>query len=216
MRTYKLNADAAKAAHTGSNRLTDSGAYKGTLRAVFAEKSQRGAEGVFFVFDANNGTEPALLSLYTHGSDGKELMGFNTLNAIMTCLKVRELVPSKGEVELYDFDSRGFVKKVKEVFAVLAGKSVGFLLQQEEYLNSNQELRTRLNIVGAFEPSSSLMANEILDKATQPVSLQKATDWLMKNPVRALKRRPAHAGDVPSHTGMGNSQIPFEDDEIPF
>lgn len=216
MRTYELNADAAKAAHTGSNRLSESGAYKGTLRAVFAEKSQRGAEGVFFVFDAGNGIDPVLLSLYTHDKDGKPLMGFNTMNAIMMCLRVRKLEPSKGEVDLYDYDAHGFVKKPKDVFPVLASKAIGFLLQQEEYLNRDQEIRARLSIVGAFDPATSLMANEILDKVTTPIALAKATDWLAKNPVRHLKRKPASNGGAPSHTGMSNSQIPFEDDEIPF
>lgn len=201
MRTYQIDTKAAQAAHTGSNRLSDSGAYKGTIKAAFCERSRGGADGVFFVFDAGEGREPALLSLYTHDKDGKPLMGYDTLNAIMACVKVRTLEPSKGEVELYDFDARGMVKKPKDVFAALAGKPLGLLLQQEEYLSDGQ-VKTSLKIVGAFEAATSLMANEILSKITTPAALAKASDWLAKNPLRALRKKPAANGaDASQYTG---------------
>lgn len=211
MRTYKLDTDAAKNANNGGKRITEPGVYAGKIRAAWGETTKNGAEGVFIQFDCENGQEIGPLALYTHDKDGKAISGYDALNAIMTCVRVRELVPTKGKVTVYDYDTKADVEKTKDVFLMLAGKPVGLLLRQEEYENREGDLKTRLVIAGSFDPATKQMATEILAKSKDAIALTRAAEWLEKNPVKPLKgKRAASNGAAPS----GGNGAPFVDDDL--
>lgn len=210
MRTYALDTEAAKQANSSGKRITEAGAYTGEFRHAWHEVNDNRTEGVFFLFVSSDGREAGPLALYTHNSEGKALPGFNMLNAIMVCSRVKELTTRPVKIELWDYDVQKNVAKEKNVFTALTSKPIGLLLRLEDYEGRRGEVRQRLVIHGAFEPHSRLMAGEILERATEPKALDTAVDWLLKNPVKPLKS--ARKAAAVQH-GTGAAQF---DDDIPY
>lgn len=210
-REYTLNPESAKKANSGGKRITEAGLYAGKFRAAFYEKNDRGTESVTFLFNAENGQEAGPLTLYTHKGDGSELSGFDAMNALMTCMKVRSLSAKRAPVELYDYSSGGMVTKQKEIYPDLMDKPVGIALRLEEYEKQNGEIGERLVIAGSYDPSTRLTASEILSKQTQPKAIDQMAAWLEKNPVKPLKGKPA--ARKPVTTAAADD---FADDDIPF
>lgn len=208
-REYQLDTDAAKEANSGGKRITESGPYTGKLRAAFYEQNEKGTESVNFVFEANTGQEVGPLALYTHNGDGKELPGYNVFNALLTCMRVKQVKAVRGKVELYDFDSQSVVSKDKEIYPDLTGKAVGLVLRREEYVNRNGETKERMTLFAPFESATNLMADEILGRQTESKSLPRIVEWLAREPVKHVKGARA---STPNH---GSASVP-EDDEIPF
>lgn len=213
-REYTLDTDAAKQANTGGKRITESGAYAGKLKAAFYEKNAKGTESVNLMFESDNGQEIGPLAIYTHNGDGVELPGYNAFNALLTCLRVRGIKTTSGRVELYDYDSKVVVTKDKEVYSDLSGKAVGLFLRREEYQKQNGDIGERMTVAGSFEPSTKLMANEILAKKTEAVNYEQMAAWLDKDPVKKLKGRngSASASTATQRTAADD----FADDDIPF
>lgn len=213
-RDYTLNTDSAKKANTGGKRITEAGLFVGKFRAAFYEKNERGTESVTFLFNADNGQEAGPLTLYTHKGDGTELSGFDALNALMTCMKVRSLKASRGQVELYDYGSGGMVTKTKELYPDLMGKPIGLALRREEYEKQNSDIGERLIIAASFDPATRKMAGEILSQSAEAKDLERLEAWLEKNPVKHLKGGKPRQKSAPV---AGNDWGPeFTDDDIGF
>ena len=107
---YTLNPEAAKQADNLFSRIEEKGKYLGTLTRAEQIVSKKGSKGVDFSFKTDTGATADYLTIWTHNGDGKQLQGFNTLMAIMTCLRVKELKAEQGEVEKYDNDERSASK----------------------------------------------------------------------------------------------------------
>lgn len=212
-REYALDTEAAKKANMGGKRITDAGAYVGNFRAAFYEKNEKGTESVSFLFDSDNGQEAGPLTLYTHNKDGDALPGYDALNAIMTCMKVKSLKAKRGEVELYDFNASSMVTKTKELYPELSGKPVGLFLRREEYTKQSGDTGERLIINGSFEPTTKLMAGEILAKKTEAKSYDSVLSWLEKNPVKHQKGQRQQSSSQSYGSSAGGD---FSDDDIPF
>lgn len=211
-RAFQLDTSAAREANTGGKRITETGKYIGTIVAAFYEKNQNGTESVNFMFESDQKQEAGPLVLYTHNSAGEPLHGLKALNAVMVCVRQKALTVKPGAVQLYDYDSGAVVTKQKETYAELTGKKIGFVLQKEEYHNAQGELRYRLLISAPFEATTELMANEILDKSTEPKALAKYMEYIMANPVRKAKQQRASA-----QSSAQNFQAPPSDfDDAPF
>lgn len=236
-RSYSMEPQAAKEANQGGKRITETGKYKGVIKAAWAETYQTGTEAVCLQFESETGQEAGPLTLFTFNRDGQQLSGFKMFSAILACARLRGVQPQPGKVKLYDFDQKAEVEKEKDVFPELAGKPIGLLLQQEEYTDRDGYLRvddsgipkTRMRIFAPFEAGTELMAAEVLDRQAQPAALGKAVEWLSSNPVRQdrnAKRQPSSASSYhqPPQQGYqaaqnGQWQPPAEDydpSEIPF
>lgn len=211
-RNYDLNPAAAKEANSGGKRITEPGEYVGTFRAAWAETSKNGTDAVGLFFVSDSGQEAGPLMLYTHRSNGEELPSFNTLNAIMACLKVRKLEAKRGRVKFWDFDERKDVERDKETFPELMGKRIGIVLQGEEQ-EYQGDIKKRLNIGAPFCAETRRMAGEILDKQTNAEALGKYLKWFLDG--NQWKRaKPARGAPARSHTAPAadddfDSEIPF-------
>lgn len=208
-REYTLDTQAAKDANSGSKRIKDSGKYVGKFTAAWYEKNDKGTESVHFLFESNEGQEAGPLALYTHNGAGESLPSYKTLNAIMTCLKVRGIKTSQGQVELYDFAGGGMVTKSKPVYLDLMKKQIGLVLQREEYQKQDGNIGERMIIAAPFDPATSKMAAEILNN-TEAKSLDGMLRYIDVNPVRALRgnKAPTQASNAAAAS--------FADDDIPF
>lgn len=201
MRNYTLNPDHARQADSGGLRINETGAYVGKFNRAEAIKSKQDTDGIEFSFESSDGLKADYLTLWTHNSNGDEIFGLKTLNAIMTCAKIRSISPRQGQVEKYDLDSKKSIQTTATIYPELMNKQIGVILQKEEYKPG----KFRFNIVGAFDAITKLTASEILDKKVAPERLNKIL------PTIKDKLLSVHAGSP-----ADNKQPDNFDDDIPW
>lgn len=206
---YALDPQAAKAAESTSNRITEKGKYKGTFTRAQHVISKTKTVGIDFDFVTENG-QKARFTVYTQRDDGSKIFGFKQLSAIMACLSLRGLNnPADMKAKVYDFDLQKEVEVVVPQFAELLGKPIGLLLSMEEYKAD----KWRPNLAGAFQASTELVASEILDRKTQPEQLAKMVLALRDKPLRSSGGGSIEDGNRAAAAAGGSG---FDDDEIPF
>ena len=212
MREYKLNTEAAKAAGQGS-RITETGKYVGHITvAERTVSSQKGSEGIEVRFEADDGRTADYMTIWTHSRDGAELPGFRMLNALMTCMRAKEIKPVKGQVPV----GRDGATKEAFVYPALCQR-VGLILQRENYVNGQGREGFKFDIVLPFEATTGLSAAEILDRVSAPEQADKIASTLRDK----APRKPANGGGYggakgdpgPSHDGGGGMP---DDSDIPF
>lgn len=207
---YTLDTKAANQADVIFSKIESKGKYLGTLTRAEAVTSAKGTKGVELSFKANSGETADYLTLWTHNTEGKQLMGFNTLMAIMTCLRVKSLTAEAGEVEKYDQDQQKRVKVSVPLFKDLMNKQVGLLISMEEYVKKAGGTAWKPVIAAAFD-KDGFTASEILNKSTQAVTLAKMEAALRDKPLKSTASMPAHSSS-PAASGAFSD---FQDD-VPF
>jgi len=214
---YELNTDSARKADSGGSMINEVGKYVGTFTQAEDVTARSGTKGVSLTFESNSG-QKARLSLYTKKSDGTTIMGFDTLMAIMTCLKLRSIKPTPGIVKSWDNDQNKEVEKQSTVFPDLCGKSIGLLLETEDYLKQDgtPAKNPRIIIKSVFQAETELTASEILDRKTSPVMLPKMVEGLRHRPLKnAPKPRSSHDDAGFEHASAG-FDMADDADLIPF
>jgi hypothetical protein len=205
---YNLDPNAARKADQTGNRISDIGKYVGTFTQAEDITAQTGTKGVALRFESNGQT--ANLSLYTTKANGDQIMGYQALMAIMTCMSLRNITPKPGTVKYWDAEAKAEASRAGQVFPELCGKPIGLLLETEDYPKNNGGTGTRMVIAGIFQAATELTAGEILDKKTKPEQLAKMVMRLRHRPARDAK--PAAAA-APAAAGSGFEDM---DDDIPF
>ncbi len=203
---YNLDPNAARKADQTGNRIDEIGKYVGTFTQAEDITASTGTKGVALRFDSNGQT--ANLSLYTTKANGDQIMGFQALMAIMTCMSLRNIAPKSGTAKHWNNETKTEETKQAQVFPDLCGKPIGLLLETEDYPKNNGGTGTRMVIAGIFQASTELTAGEILDKKTKPEQLAKM--------VVRLRHRPAKAAKAQAASGTGHGFEDIEDDQIPF
>lgn len=203
LRSYTLNADLAK--QVGATlRITRSGRYVGRFTRAELVTSRQRSEGVEFTFETDDGQTADYLTCWTHNVDGRELYGLKVLNAILTCMRLREISAQPGKVA-----ERGGGQRDARLFTQLMDRPVGLVLQREEYLKQDGNVGWKFNIVAPFEPGSDLTAGEILGQANEASQLERMVAGLRD---KTLPQRPAQALAASAFSG-GLADL---DDDIPF
>lgn len=204
---YSLDPNAAKQADNFFSKIEQKGKYMGAFTRAEKVTSTKGTRGVDFSFKASDGATADYLTLWTHNADGKQLQGYNTLMAIMTCLRVKELAAEDGEVEKYDRDQQKRVKQTVPLFKALMGKPIGLLIHMEEYAKTKGGSAWKPMISAPFD-KEEFTASEILAQVKQPEIVDKM--------VLALRDRPLRNGTAPYQPvdHGGGAAEDFED--IPF
>lgn len=214
---YTLNPEAARAGDTVSGFISETGKYIGKfIRAEKLVAKEKKTDGIGFTFRAEDGRE-CRFDLWTQKADGTALSGLNTVNAMMTCLQLRELRATSQKVKRYSFEEGKDVEAVVPCFDALMNKDIGVLLRAEEYEKMfdgapTGETGWRMNIYAAFQAGTGLMATEILARRTAPEMLSNVLVGLKDKPLRkkAAANRPANAPTSAPDNGPG------WDDDVPF
>src|SRR5260363_195808 len=94
---YQLNETAARASEQRSERIVEPGEYIGILTCAEDITSKRGARGSDCVFETEN-KHSAYFTLWTFGTEGKELFGYSQLNALMSGLGIKSVPPTRVAV----------------------------------------------------------------------------------------------------------------------
>lgn len=212
-KSYNLDPNLARQADEKSGRIEETGAVTGRIKYAIATISTGGAEGIELHFESNDNRD-ARMTVWTYKKDGTvNDSGMRLINAIMTCVMVKQLTPAESNVELYDFAAGSRVSKRVTLFPELQ-KPIGFVFQlaPEEYLKDGEiRVANRLEIYGAYNAQSGMTASEILTKATAAEKLQQMLATVKDKP---LKKHKPKSGGSNSH-GSATHADEFEDD-IPF
>lgn len=213
MNDYTLDPKAAAAADVIFSKIEQKGKYLGVFTRAEPITSKKGTKGVDLSFKANSGETADYLTLWTHNAEGKQLMGFNALMAIMTCLRVRALTAEVGMIEKYDQDQAKRVKVEIPLFRELMNKPIGLLLQMEEYPKTAGGTGWKPTIAATFD-KDEFTASEILNKSIKPETLTKMVLALRDKPIKAGSAPLAQHGESFSENpGVG---MPDNFDGIPF
>ena len=217
---YALDPAAAKQADQTGKFINETGKYKGKFIKAEALKATTGTQGIAFTFESDE-KQVANFSLYTVKADGEKLRGYQTLMALMTCMKLKKVSdPVMGVAKKYDFEAKQEVEYDAPLLMDLMNKPIGVLLQSCEYEKQRDRVPTgeygwKIEVQGAFEPSTELTASEILNSAKTPEMLANMVAHLADRP---LKNKGSHA---PATNGAGKPRADFNDmdddlDGIPF
>lgn len=207
---YQLNTNAAKSADQTFARIDKAGAYFGVFTRAEEVTSKNGAQGIDFSFKSDAGEQADYLTIWTHKATGEEIFGFNILQALMTCCRVKALEPKKGEVEKWDNDSRARVKVEAMLFPDLMNKQIGLLLETEEYLKNNGTIGKNLRIVGCGD-KDGFTASEILSKAPEAKQFFARAKSLKDKTLDPHSAPPQQAAQ-----GAQRTADAFDDQDIPF
>ena len=206
---YQLDTKAAKQADQLFARIEEKGKYMGVITRAESIQSKKGTKGVGISFKTDTGSTADYLDFWTINNEGKQLAGYNLLMAIMTCLRVKGLTATTGEIEKYDRDTQSRVKVLADLFKELMGKPIGFLVHMEEYAKTDGGTAWKPVISAPFD-HAGFTASEILAQAQKPETLEKMFFALRDRPLK-------NANSAPAQSHNSNSQS-FDDlgDDIPF
>lgn len=213
---YTLNPEAARAGDAVSGYITETGKYIGKFtRAEKLVSKEKQTDGIGFTFKSEDGRE-CRFDIWTQKADGTALSGLNTVNAMMTCLQVRELRATSQKVKRWDYDQKADVETVAPCFDALMNKDIGVLLRAEEYEKQfngqpTGETGWKMGIYAAFQAGTGLMATEILARRTSPEMLSNILLSLKDKPLR--KKTAANASASNPASGQAG---PAWDDDVPF
>lgn len=218
---YALNPTAAREADRFNKFLSETGKYKGKFtRAEKLISSAKSTHGIGFTFETDD-KQSTRFDIWTMNKDNEPLMGFKTLNAIMACMKVKNISPAPGQVDRWDSAAGGMIKVGAEVFPELMNKPIGMVLVNTEYEKQRNGQKTgeygwRLEPLAPFEAGTEFTASEIMDQATQPKKLASVVATLADRPVKSKAARPTGGDSIPTgHPAAGGFSTP-EDEDIPF
>lgn len=211
--SLSLNANDARRADNISSVIRESGKYIGTLTRAEKLLSKNSVEGVGLSFKTDDGASANYLDLYTVKPNGEKLRGYNIVQALLCCTRLRNADEGPITFERWDSEKRQMVQATAPGYPSLMGKRIGLILQKELQTNQNTgEDVERLNIVTVFEASTGLVSTEILDNKTKAERIEFLAKWIVSNPVRDTRKR----GPKPTPAAAPQSGGADFDDDIPF
>lgn len=227
MSMYALDKQSAVEADNLSKYLEKSGKYVGKFtRAEVLVSAKKGTHGIGFTFVDQSG-QTAKFDVWTMQANMNKLSGFGLVQALMTCMSIKDLSTTQAEVDRYDYDQKKDVKVIADVFADLVGKPVGLVLQSVEYEKFKDNAPSgvyawKLEPLIAFRASDSFTSSEIWGKATKPTKLDAVVSRLEDKPLKnkAVSRPEqgyspyANSAPTPAPASSGFSDM--DDDSIPF
>lgn len=211
---YTLDVTAAKQADQTGKFIKETGKYKGRFTKAEALSATTGTKGIAFTFESDD-KQTVNFSIYTMKADGEKLFSYQTLMAIMACMKLRNISdPVTGTATRYDFDTKQEVQYQAPLLLDLMNKPIGVILQLCEYEKQKDRVPTgeygwKIEIQGAFEAATELTASEILSGKTKPELLAGMVAHLTDRPLKNKKNT------KPAATSNGGPSSNMDDD-IPF
>lgn len=207
----RANAADARQADNRSAVINETGKYIGTITRAERLLSKNKATGLGLSFKDGSGATANYLDLYTHNASGETLPSNSIVNALLVCLRTKEVPDGQIEVERWDKEAKTTYKELVDGYPILMGKKIGLLLQKELSTNTNtNEDVERMVIYGLFEADTELTASEILDKAIQPTKVPKMVEYLASHPVNDRRK------NKPFSKPQANYSADLPDDDLEF
>jgi hypothetical protein len=186
----QLNTAEARKADNFASVIKESGKYVGVITRAEKLLSKNKVEGLGLSFKADDGATANYLDLYTVKPDGEKLRGYNIVQALMVCLRLKAVDEGQITFDKWDNEARKLVQTNALGYPVMMGKRIGLILQKELQTNQNTgEDVERINILAVFDPSNGLVASEILDGKTKGERLDGLVKMIQSNPVRDTRKK---------------------------
>jgi len=202
---------------SGPARIETSGVYVGRLTLARERIASTGTKGIEFNFESEDGRVARNMTLWIERANGERIdYFFGLLSSLMVCLGLDRVETSSSLVEEWNPESGRREAVQREVFADLADKPLGIVLQREESTWEGQP-RVQMKPVGFFDPSDRSMAGEILDGSRSGKGLAKLESSLKERVVRQ-PAAPVDDFSSPPPRPAASARVDegFVDDDIPF
>lgn len=210
---FQLDTKAAARADSQTPNLRKSGAFAGQITAARTYLTRSGAQMLEIIFVAHEGKANINLCLFK--KDGSENFGRDMFMSMLTCLRLKNVNAVKSTIK----DRNGNDQEAY-LFPDLAGREIGFLLQYapEEYQASDGTIRVadRVNLVTSFEPSTGLVAKEILERVTKAELLEIRKEHVNDKPLKKLSQSANDFEAPPVRQAVKQPLDNIDDDDIPF
>ncbi|WP_304474893.1 hypothetical protein, partial [uncultured Parasutterella sp.] len=204
---------AAARADSQTPNIRRSGAFAGQITAARTYITRSGAQMLEIIFVAHEGKANINLCLFK--KDGSENFGRDMFMSMLTCLRLKNVNAVKSTIK----DRNGNDQEAY-LFPDLAGREIGLLLQYapEEYQASDGTIRVadRVNLVTSFEPSTGLVAKEILERVTKPELLEIRKEHVIDKPLKKLSVSDNEFENPPVKKTAKQPLDNMDDDDIPF
>jgi len=212
-----FNSAEARKADAVSSVIRESGLYTGLITRAEKLTSKNKVQGLGLSFKSDDGASANYLDLYTIKPDGTSLRGFSIVQALLCCLRMRNVDDGEITFDKWDRESGRIVKARAPGYPALMGKRIGLVLQKELGINEmNGNETERMNILTVFEANSGLVSSEILDNKTEAKQIKSLERFIATNPVRDTRKKRANQSPVrnqPQETSPVDDNL---DDDIPF
>ena len=210
---FQLDTKAAARADSQTSNIRKSGAFAGQITAARTYITRSGAQMLEIIFVAHEGKANITLCLFK--KDGTENFGRDMFMSMLTCLRLKNVNAVKSTIK----DRNGNDQEAY-LFPDLAGREIGFLLQYapEEYQASDGTIRVadRVNLVTSFEPSTGLVAKEILERVTKAELLEIRKEHVSDKPLKKLSVSDNEFENPPVKKAAKQPLDNIDDDDIPF
>ncbi|WP_289702611.1 hypothetical protein [uncultured Parasutterella sp.] len=210
---FQLDTKAAARADSQTPNIRRSGAFAGQITAARTYITRSGAQMLEIIFVAHEGKANINLCLFK--KDGSENFGRDMFMSMLTCLRLKNVNAVKSTIK----DRNGNDQEAY-LFPDLAGREIGLLLQYapEEYQASDGTIRVadRVNLVTSFEPSTGLVAKEILERVTKPELLEIRKEHVIDKPLKKLSVSDNEFENPPVKKTAKQPLDNMDDDDIPF
>lgn len=206
--SLSFNANAARKADTFNSIIKETGKYEGVITRAEKLVSSTGTKGVGFSFKTDDGATANYLDVYTEKANGEQLMGANVIQAVLGCLKLKDVPEGEITFDKWTKD-QGIVPTKAPGYPSLMGKRIGFLLQRVLETHSKTGVDVdRVSIVAVFQAGTGLTSTEILEGKTEAESTDKRLRALSPVWDRREKKTPL------APVGGSNTPPPIEFDDI--
>lgn len=211
MSNYALNTEMAReGAGSLGGRIRETGKYIGVIEWAREVTFHSGAVAIEIKFRSVD-DQTAQLKLFVSSRTSPEpLFGMKQLNALLACVKIRQINGVSGSAEVWDSTQKAMVITPSTVFPELKNKPIGLLLQKEVYEYEGQQ-KDQMLMFAPFTADTEQTAREVLDNKGAVGELGKLCDGL-KDKVR----QGAHAAQTNNAAPTGSAGGGDFDDEIPF
>lgn len=207
---FNLDPNAAReGSDRASNRINATGAYTGKIIQAYVHKgNETQSEGLKIDFESDEGQTVSGLYICYKNKEGQDnKIGINQINALMACLKLRQVNQAQGTISTWDYDQNKEVSKPAIVFTEFIGQPVGLFLQKELSTYDGTD-REKMVFFAPFNAETRQTSIEILDN----------------KPAETIQKMIEQVGDKDkrqsvSRSAQNNMQDPYADpfnDDIPY
>ena len=203
--SYTLDPQQArKGSEIGGSTIKSTGGYVGKITLAKFIRASTGSIGIGLSFVSDAGEKASHLSLYTRDKDDESLMGDAKRDALMVCMKLRDIAPKTATIKEFDYTKKQEVDVVATIYPDLMDKRIGLVLQMEQYKKNDGSVGESMKYISAYDPNTLQMADEILDQLPA-----KRLDKLLAT----LSDKLLPASPNPNTSSVSHTDF---DDDIPF
>lgn len=211
--------EAIESSESQGASIKESGAYVGKFEMVTLVTYESGAQAVKFEFKASD-ERKAFFNIFVTDKSGNETFGAGIVQSLAYLFGLKEFDYVRKMADVYDYTAKSNIVKELDVFDCFLNKIVGIIVQKELSIY-NGELKEKLNLLGFYDSSTMLTANEMMQKKAAPKFVQQKMAWLEQNPVKDKRGvTPATPATPAPPAARGASQQAYQaddlDDDIPF